>query len=395
MTTGAGSPVGCHDGRVTVDTLRGSRGRAELVLGLARIGALGVLAFGVDQQLMGPLGRDHFAAPILIGLACVAWLAWLAARRAGASRALTLGSLCVLSAAGGALVAYAPLALSFPAVAALGAAVAVAPRQAVRIGAVGVAAVAVAVLVRHSPARGELVAEAVLSVVAGLLAGANRREHVERAAQAQALLDERVRADAERDRAAALAERNRLGRELHDVLAHSLGALAVQLNAAEAVLHQHEAPDAVLDKVREARSTAVEGLAEARAAVSALRDEPIELAEQLRALAEREGVDVEVLGTPRPLAAEASLALYRAAQEAISNARKHAPDVPLELRLVFDPRETRLEAENPLAAGGVELARTGGGFGLRGMRERVELVGGRVDAARTASSFRLEVAVPA
>ena len=73
-------------------------------------------------------------------------------------------------------------------------------------------------------------------MVAALLGGASRRQYRDRAAQAEALLAERMRADAERDRATALAERNRIGREIHDVLAHSLGALSVQLEAADALL---------------------------------------------------------------------------------------------------------------------------------------------------------------
>ena len=81
-----------------------------------------------------------------------------------------------------------------------------------------------------------LVAEGAVSVVVGLMVGASRRQYVERTFQAEQLLAERVRADAERDRAAALAERNRIGREVHDVLAHSLGALSVQLDAADALL---------------------------------------------------------------------------------------------------------------------------------------------------------------
>ena len=107
-------------------------------------------------------------------------------------------------------------------------------------GAIGVVALAVATLAVGAP--GVLVAEGALSVVVGLMVGASRRQYVERTFQAEQLLAERVRADAERDRAAALAERNRIGREVHDVLAHSLGALSVQLDAADALLENGEDP---------------------------------------------------------------------------------------------------------------------------------------------------------
>ena len=120
------------------------------------------------------------------------------------------------------------------AVAGLGAGIAFEGLPASGVGAIGVGALVVATLAVGAP--GVLVAEGAISVVVGLMVGASRRQYVERTFQAEQLLAERVRADAERDRAAALAERNRIGREVHDVLAHSLGALSVQLDAADALL---------------------------------------------------------------------------------------------------------------------------------------------------------------
>jgi len=226
---------------------------------------------------------------------------------------------------------------------------------------------------------------------------ASRRQYAERTFQAEQLLAERVRADAERDRAAALAERNRIGREVHDVLAHSLGALSVQLDAADALLENNDDPSKARRLVQQARRLAVQGLEETRQAVQALRDEPVALAEQLASLAARDGAELTVTGTPRPLAADAGLALYRAAQEAVTNARKHAPGAPVSIYLDFDPQSTTLKVTNglcPPAEATSELSATRGGFGLQGMRERIELLGGHVEAEPSALGFTVQVAVP-
>jgi signal transduction histidine kinase len=215
--------------------------------------------------------------------------------------------------------------------------------------------------------------------------------------QAEQLLAERVRADSERDRAAALSERNRVGREVHDVLAHSLGALSVQLDAVDALLERVDDTDRARELVQQARRLAVQGLEETRQAVHALRDEPIALAEQLASLAARDQARLTVAGSPRPLAANAGLALYRAAQEAVTNARKHSPGALVSITLEFEPRVTRLTIANgrfQYSASSSELRATGGGFGLQGMRERIELLGGHVVAEPKSDGFSVEVTVP-
>jgi signal transduction histidine kinase len=218
--------------------------------------------------------------------------------------------------------------------------------------------------------------------------------------QAEELLAERDRADAERDRAAALAERNRIGREVHDVLAHSLGALSVQLEAADALLGGSTPRAQVRPLVQQARRLAVEGLSETRAAVHALRDEPVALSEQLAVLAAADGAELTITGTPRPLRAETGLALYRAGQEGLSNARKHAPGAAVSLCLRFDPSATVLIVRNgPRAehASTTLLGQSGSGLGLRGMRERIELLGGSVTAGPEELSglgWTVQVAVP-
>ena len=369
--------------------------RTEHLLSAARLAALvGLLWLTARQASPMGVSVDLEAKWLLMGTAGIGWLGWMACRRLRAPVGTTWCFLALLAASGGALAALAPNAITFMAVAGLGAGIAFEWLPASGLGAIGVVALAAATLAVSAPRI--LVAEGALSMVVGLMVGASRRQYVERTFQAEELLAERVRADSERDRAAALAERNRIGREVHDVLAHSLGALSVQLDAADALLENGDDPTKARHLVQQARRLTVAGLEETRHAVHALRDEPVALAEQLSSLAVRDGAELTVTGAPRPLAADAGLALYRAAQEAVSNARKHAPGAPVSIELDFDRQTTTLRVTNgfcPTAAR-TELSTSGGGFGLQGMRERIELLGGQVVAEPSAVGFTVQVAVP-
>jgi len=373
--------------------------RSRRLLTVARLGGLGALEWAVvDQQQRGVPGERQMV-PTLLLAAGIAWVGWMAARGSSARAPIVAGCLAVLAVSGGLLVPYAPVAIAFVAVAALGAGIALQAPVAVAVGAAGAVTLLIGVLGLGSPSAGEVIAEGVLSAVAGVMAGFSRRQYLGRAHQAEELLAARVRADAERDRATALAERNRLGREVHDVLAHSLGALAVQLEAVDALLEGGSNAERARLLVQEARRLAVDGLDETRQAVRALRADPVELSEQLQSLASREGAELTVHGPCRPVEAETALALYRAAQEALTNARKHAPGGTVIIRLAFHQAETVLDVVNGPSPNGLDpnpLSRSGGGFGLKGMRERVELRGGNVRATPTPSGgFEVHVAVPA
>jgi len=371
--------------------------RSSRTLTLARFAGMIALLWAVAQQRLPRVAGEHWAVPVLMVLAAIGWMGWMASRRLDAPDRITRGFLLLLAASGGVLVAFAPVAIGLIAVAALGSGIAFDARAAAPVGAIGVVALAVSVLGLASPSPGEVVVEGVLSAAAGLMAGASRRQYQSRAHQAEQLLAERVRADVERDRAAALAERNRVGREVHDVLAHSLGALTVQLDAADALLEQGDDSTKVRQLVQQARRLAVQGLDEARQAVHALRNEPVELAEQLSSLADREGAELTVDGRPRRLAPDAGLALYRAAQEALTNARKHAPGASVAIHLDFTPTETVLVVTNGPSPNGDDnhqLRESGGGFGLQGMRERIALLGGHVQAEPKELGWTVQVAVP-
>jgi len=364
--------------------------------GAARVGLVAGLA-----ALLWATASEHAedgspAVPVvLLVVTAVAWGAWLTSLRVGAPR-LTWAALALLSGAGGAVGGLAPVGIAFPAVAVIAAATSVDALATGAIAVLGVVSLTLTVLIAGSPRP--IIVEGVLAIAAAMLGGASRRQYQDRAAQAEALLVERMRADAERDRAAALAERNRVGREVHDVLAHSLGALSVQLEAADALLETDAHHAQVRELVQRARGLAVDGLAETRKAVHALRDAPVGLSEQLAALAATDSAHLRVIGTERRLPPEAELALYRAGQEALTNARKHAPGAAVTLCLTYQPDTTELTIANgasPQRNPPNPLSTTGAGAGLRGMRERIELLGGSVSAAPDEPGWTVRAAVPA
>jgi hypothetical protein len=155
-----------------------------------------------------------------------------------------------------------------------------------------------------------IIAEAVLAIVAALVGGASLRQYRDRAAQAEALLSERVRADAERDRAAALAERNASGGRSTTCSRTRSAPCPLQLEAADALLESGADLAAVRPLVHQARRFAVEALAETNAAVHAQRNDPVALSEQLTALATADGAGRTITGTSRPLPPDITLALY-------------------------------------------------------------------------------------
>ncbi|MEV0236622.1 histidine kinase [Nonomuraea sp. NPDC050786] len=233
-------------------------------------------------------------------------------------------------------------------------------------------------------------------LLAVTLIGINHRQHVVQARQAELLLEQTRRVAAERARAAALDERTRIAREIHDVLAHSLGALGVQLELAQAVLEErHDVPGA-LATIARARKLAGEGLAEARNAVAALRQDVPTLTDALTGLAEshmsdhRSPVRFERSGPPRPLSSAATVSLLATAREALTNAAKHAPGAPVSLTLAFTGDRVRLRVANPLTGGSADRP----GFGLTGMRERLALAGGTLTCGPDGERWQVTAEVP-
>jgi signal transduction histidine kinase len=226
-----------------------------------------------------------------------------------------------------------------------------------------------------------------------LLAGLIRRQN-------ETLAEETRVAREEQARSAALAERARIAREIHDVLAHSLAALSVQLETADALLESGRAEQARRSVVR-AGHLAREGLTETRRAIGALRGETLPLPELLAGLAGGyradlgAPADVRVDGAPREVNPDLALAVYRTAQEAMTNVRKHAPGAPVALTLRYGADEVELVvASGAPPATERPLSGAGGGYGLTGLRERAELAGGQFTAGPDGEGWRVDVRIP-
>jgi signal transduction histidine kinase len=373
-----------------------------------------------------PFSTPHFgqsgrgiAIAVTLGICAATWAIW---NFAGDRPRLWLVMLAILGAAGGALAGLSSLstAVAVGCVVTVSAGARLSAEVSVAIVAETVAAFLITGLVTGTPA------EALVGWTAGFIGlwafGLTRRAYLLRAVEAEQALEQARRAHAAETTAAALAERARIAREIHDVLAHALAAVSVNLQAAEGLL------DAVPDKgpelakvvecVERAGALTKEGMAEARRAILALRDDSAgaaaeaadspgpageRLTSRLRALADEHraagdaAVEFTVAGTPRPLGAERALTTYRTAQEALTNARKHAPGQPVTLTVTYSPDDVTLQVSNPLPPTGAAgpLAHAGTGYGLTGLRERAALVNGTLTAAPGEGRWTVRLTLPA
>jgi signal transduction histidine kinase len=196
------------------------------------------------------------------------------------------------------------------------------------------------------------------------------------------------------ERAAVAEERTRIARELHDAIGHEVTVIALQADAAAAALAK--APERAAAPVEAIRRSAAEALGEMRRVVGMLRAAEEEdlrpqpalpdvavLVEQSRAAGSR--VDLTLRPPARPVHASVELAAYRLVQEALTNARRHAPGAPVDVRVVAEDADVLVEVVNA-PPGAIPVPRPpgdGSGFGLVGMRERVRMLGGRLDAGPT------------
>ena len=355
-------------------------------------------------------GAQGIAIGIALGVSVLAWIAWMRARERYTA---VVVALAVMAAAGGTLAGLSTLSTAV----AVGCVVtsAAGSRLDFEISAAltmeTIAAFLIAGIAVGAP-LGTLVGYPAAFI--GLWAfGLTRREYLLRAEQAEQALEQARRAHAAETQAAALGERARIAREIHDVLAHSLAAVSVNLQAAEGLLSELPGDRPELAKaiecVERAGAFTREGLAEARRAILALRDggdgaaAPRPLAEQLQALAGQYHVDGDtpveftVTGDPRPVGAEAGLTVYRTVQEALTNARKHAPGQPVAVALQFSPSRVTVDIRNPLPPAGAArpLAGAGTGYGLVGLKERAALGGGSLIARPTGGEWRVSLTMPA
>jgi signal transduction histidine kinase len=210
---------------------------------------------------------------------------------------------------------------------------------------------------------------------------------------------------------ATTQERNRLAREIHDGLGHYLTAISMQLQAARAIWTID--PAKAFDALGKAQTLTREALTDVRRSVAALRSSPTDnrsLPEALVPLIEEScaaGIETKLTvdGAPRSLSPPAGLALYRAAQEGLTNVRKHAHASRADLKLDFkdDATVQLVVRDNGVGAWNnphfLVGKQTDSGFGLIGLRERVQSVGGELRVytsppGRDGQGFTLEVKVP-
>jgi len=394
--------------------------------------AVGIVRFAVVVTVVVtvPLYTPHFGSSALgiaiaaaLAVSAVAAVTWQFSE--GRPR-LWLAALVVMGAAGGVLAGLSSLsaavAISF--MVAISAGARLPAEMSLGITAETVAAFLIAGIASGAPA------EAIVGWTAGLIGmwafGLTRRAYLFRAVEAEAALEQARRAHAAETQAAALAERARIAREIHDVLAHALAAVSVNLQAAEGLLDTlpDKGPEVarIVECVERAGALTKEGMAEARRAILALRDDGTalypdppapdyqgagqpgggQLAVRLRALADEHraagdaAVEFTVTGTPRPLGADAALTTFRTAQEALTNARKHAPGQPVNLTLGYHSDGMTLLVSNPLPApgGAAPLARAGAGYGLTGLRERAALAGGTLTSGPSGGRWEVCLRLP-
>jgi signal transduction histidine kinase len=332
-------------------------------------------------------------APVALAVAALAWFALIVGTR-GAHMAAVAAVMC----AAGAVIAVTDTnGLIFTGVAASTAAVEFDRVAALVLSTAGPVAHCLAVI-PHGPFPGRLLATAAVAL-AGLVAGASRREIDQRARHSTLVATERRRTELARAEAELAGERNRLGRELHDVLAHTLGALSIQLTAIDTLARNNAPREKLITQIELSHELVSTGLDEAHQAVRALRGESAPLAAQLERLCELHQAELELDGGRQELDADTTLTLYRLTQEALTNAAKHAPGTRVSARVGFGPQDVTVQVGNTRSAPGPNTPpaprASGGGFGLQGMRERVEQAGGDLQAGPTPDGgWRVAARIP-
>ena len=260
-----------------------------------------------------------------------------------------------------------------------------------------VTAVGAIFVLGYLPATAILVAAA--TVLAGVIVRTRRGNREELAVQER-------RHEGER---ALLEERQRIARELHDVVAHHMSVIAIQAEAAP--YKTPDPPKELVESFAEIRASALSGLNELRRVLGVLRSDAPDTAPQpglgdldgLLESARSAGVTVTagISGTPRPLPDGVDLSAYRIVQEALSNAMRHAPGAVVEVKLYYGDAALVVAVRNDCPSGnGAAEAQDwapteGGGHGIIGMRERATMLGGHLQAGPTEKGeFLVTAALP-
>jgi signal transduction histidine kinase len=365
-----------------------------------RLAGLGLIVATLLSGRPQPSADGRGLVVTLLSAATVAaWLLWTWRPH------MELGvkpELYVLAGAGGVLVGAAPdsAASAFVFIGAVAAVMRTGLRGGAGVLGLGILAIAAGSLIYDQGALGVLAYA--LGVLAASLAASNARQSIVRAEQAELLLAQTQRSHEEQLRAARLEESTRIARDVHDVLAHSLAGLAIQLEATSALLEQGAPREELQARIERAHALAREGLNEARHAVGALRGEergsPGEAVEALVSdynAGTGGSARLTMDGDPARLGAATRETVRRVAQEALTNVRKHAPGADVTVRLHAGEDAVVLTISD--AGGGhgpAPLAASGGGYGLLGMRERATLLGGTLVAGPAGAGWEVELRLP-
>ncbi|HEY6494556.1 MAG TPA: histidine kinase [Trebonia sp.] len=348
---------------------------------------------------IGLSGR-HLALVVCLVVFVTEMLVWPIMRRWMDGVVARVGELAVMGASAVAIVVLQPNGVSelpgsavvFIAGVALPAALALTVGGAVTVG--------VAVALGHAGATvAELAESVLLCAVLGITGGLLRRYRLSQEAT-ELLLARLEDARDDQARAAAAEERASIARELHDVLAHSLSGLSIQLEMVRKIAAKGDAKPELRVGIDGAAGLAKQGLAEARQAVGALRRDDRLGVDQLPELVDHFrrdlnlAVDYTVTGAPRPVPADLGIALYRVAGEALTNVARHAEGARTRVELSFDGARVRLAVTDSGGSRSV-LADEGSGWGLAGLRERIKRLGGDLTAGPSGTGWSVVVSAPA
>jgi len=269
----------------------------------------------------------------------------------------------------------------------------------VAVAIAGAVTVALGAVTAAASSSSAVAAGTLVTVLVGVIAQFLKQSR-ESQDRTEILLAELEDARDEQARAAAIAERGRIASELHDVLAHSLSGAAIQLQGARKLADRERAVPPLRDAIDRASELVKSGLVNARQAVGALRGDALPTVSQLPALIESYKADMNldvtlrIDGQERTLSADSSLALYRGAQEALTNVARYAPSACTTVTMRYEPDRTKLSVDNGASATPPREG-MGGSRGLDGWRERIERAGGTISAGPTETGWRVDVEVPA
>lgn len=207
--------------------------------------------------------------------------------------------------------------------------------------------------------------------------------------------------EAEQDNLARLSvqrERARIARELHDIVAHHLAVIVVQAGAGRVAQSEH---DEAAERFSRIRQSGEQALSEMERLVDLLQDhdDGAESHPQIEVLLDQaQSAGLRIGDTQLPtdvaLSPEAERLAYRIVQEGLTNAMKHAPGSEVRLRISAKSEELEIDLHNWGGEAPAGLAETGAGLGLRGLRERLEALGGSLEAAPEAGGWRLHAGIP-